>query len=175
MKEHGQAIKIALDKYKMIWYTVYSKRKGEKKMINDMFGLYYVARDAKKFNALMSKYKKIRKEIREISDEVSDEEATLMDELFSELNQVYDALVHSQIKKIRPNEWMKNFLSSFGNEEIKDKKITEKQVNIFLGYSEAICRDRSSITYAFKYAGMVYYICVIHGKYYYLTMKKEVA
>jgi len=23
-------IKIALDKYKMIWYTVYSKRKGEK-------------------------------------------------------------------------------------------------------------------------------------------------
>lgn len=143
-------------------------------MINDMFGLFYVARDSKKFNALMSKYKKIRKEIREISDEVSDEEVTLMDELFSELNLIYDALVHSQIKKIRPNEWIKKFISSFGNEEIKDKKITVKQADIFLGCSEAICQDSSSITYAFKYAGMVYYICVIHGKYYHLTMKKEV-
>lgn len=106
-------------------------------MINDMFGLFYVARDSKKFNVLMSKYKKVR-------------------------------------EKIRPNEWMKKFISSFGNEEIKDKKITVKQADIFLGCSEAICQDSSSIIYAFKYAGMVYYICVIHGKYYHLTMKKEV-
>ena len=143
-------------------------------MINDMFGLYYVARDAKKFNALMSKYKKIRKEIREISVEVSDEEATLMDELLSELNQTYNALVCSQIKKIRPNEWMKNFLSSFGIEEVKDKKVTENQANVFIRCSEVIFQGTSSITYAFKYAGMVYYICAIRGKYYYLTMKKEV-
>lgn len=140
-------------------------------MINDMFGLFYVARDSKKFNVLMSKYKKVREKIQKSIGEVSDKE---MNELFIELNSIYDALVHSQIKKIRPNEWMKKFISSFGNEEIKDKKITVKQADIFLGCSEAICQDSSSITYAFKYAGMVYYICVIHGKYYYLTMKKEV-
>lgn len=144
-------------------------------MINDMFSLFYVAKDSKNFNTLMSKYKKIKEEIKKLNDSyefISDEE---IDKLYNELYLTYDALVHSQIKKIRPNEWMKKFISSFGNEEIKDEKITEKQANIFLRCSEAICQDSSSITYAFKYDGMVYYICVIHGKYYHLTMKNEVA
>lgn len=74
-------------------------------------------------------------------------------ELTAELGTYEQKWLLGRCKEIKPNEWLKNFLESFGNKP-DSRTITINQYHVFLKVNEGN---------AFKYNGMRYSVSVIKG------------
>lgn len=87
-------------------------------------------------------------------------------ELTTELGTYEQKWMLGRIEEIRPNEWLKGFLKSFGD-KLDSRTITSNQYHVFLKINEGN---------PFKYEGMRYSISVIKGsnKYAHLFMTEVI-
>lgn len=147
----------------------------------DIFSPYYRIRgNFNKFMELRREYLRladdIKKQFNADVDSMSDEEFETASRKFEATcdarDKAWKALIFSQIKTIRPNDWMKNFLKSFNAEEYPDwKEISPKRYGIFYQNSEIV--DARDTTACFKYNGYAYYTCKLGMGHHYLKMIKE--
>lgn len=147
----------------------------------DIFSPYYRIRgNFNKFMELRREYLRladdIKKQFNADVDSMSDEEFETASRKFEATcdarDKAWKALIFSQIKTIRPNDWMKNFLKSFNAEEYPDwKEISPKRYEIFYQNSEIV--DARDTTACFKYNGYAYYTCKLGMGHHYLKMIKE--
>ena len=147
----------------------------------DIFSPYYRIRgNFKKFMELRREYFRLVADIKEQGnadvDNMSDEEFEAASKKFEATCDARDAawkaLISSQIKTIRPNDWMKEFLKSFKAKDYLDwKEISPKRYEIFSQNSEIV--DDRDTTACFKYNGYIYYTCILGMGHHYLKIIVE--
>lgn len=147
----------------------------------DVFSPYYRIRgNFNKFMKLKREYFRLVEDIKEQSnadvDNMSDEEFEAASKKFESTcdarDKAWKALIFSQIKTIRPNDWMKEFLKSFKAEDYLDwKEISPKRYEVFSQNSELI--DVRDTTACFKYNGYIYYTCILGMGHHYLKIIAE--
>lgn len=150
-------------------------------LYKDIFSPYYRIRgNFNKFMELRRDYFRLVDDIKEQRnadvDNMSDEEFEAASKKFEATcdarDKAWKALIFSQIKTIRPNDWMKNFLKSFKAEDYTDwTDISPKRYEIFCQNSEII--DVRYTTACFKYNGYAYYTCILGMSHHYLKIIAE--
>lgn len=147
----------------------------------DIFSPYYRIRgNFNKFMQLRREYLRladdIKKQMKIDVDNMSEEEFAATEAKFHATcdarDKAWKALIFSQLKSIRPNDWMKDFLKSFKAEDYPEwKEISPKRYEIFYQNSEIV--DARDNTACFKYNGYAYYTCLLGMGHYYLKIIAE--
>lgn len=150
-------------------------------LYTDIFSPYYRIRgNVNKFTELRKEYFRLKAEINEqlnadidsMSDEEFEAASQKLEATCNARDKAWKALIFSQIKTIRPNDWMKNFLQSFNAEDYLDwKEVSPKRYEIFCQNSEIV--DARDKTACFKYNGYAYYTCILGMGHHYLKIIAE--
>lgn len=150
-------------------------------LYTDIFSPYYRIRgNFNKFMDLRREYFRLADDIKEQMkidvNDMSDEEFAATEARFHATcdarDKAWKALIFSQLKSIRPNDWMQGFLASFDGKDYPDwKEISPKRYEIFYQNSEIV--DAKDTTACFKYNGYAYYTCKLGMGHHYLKMIKE--
>jgi len=114
-----------------------------------------------------------RNDAGEFDDMEDDAWEELMDTTIHAVYLAEMAYSDAKVKVIRPNDWMKNFLKSFGR-EVKGRELSNKQADVFLSKAQEWYGKHSCDCYCFRYDGLFYMIYLPkYSRHYYLEIRPQ--